>query len=41
MLVTNQTRNLIMESVNKEHGIHSEAGAMICSLAVDQMVRLS
>lgn len=41
MLVTNQTRNRIMESVNKEHGLHSEAGAMICSLAVDQMVRLS
>lgn len=40
-LVTNQTRNLIMETVNKEHGLHSEAGAMICSLAVDQMVRLS
>lgn len=41
MLVTNQTRNLIMESINKEHGVNSEAGAMICSMAVEQVVRLS
>lgn len=41
MLATNQTRNLIMESINKEHGVISEAGAMILSLPVDQVVRLS
>lgn len=41
ILTTNQTRNLIMETINKEHGINSEAGAMICSMAVEQVVRLS
>jgi len=41
MMVSNQTRNLIMESINKEHGVNTEAGAMICSMAVDQVARLS
>lgn len=41
MLATNSTRNLIMETINKEHGVNTEAGAMICSMAVDQVVRLS
>lgn len=41
MLATNQTRNLIMESVNREHGVNAEAGALICSMAVEQVVRLS
>ncbi len=35
-----QRRNLIMESVNKKHGMNTEAGAMICSVAIDQMQRL-
>ncbi len=41
ILATNQTRNLIMEMINKEHGVNSEAGALICSTAVEQVVRLS
>lgn len=41
ILATNQTRNLIMESINKEHGVNSEAGALICSMGVEQVVRLS
>ncbi len=41
ILATNQTRNLIMETINKEHGVRSEAGAVICSMAVEQVVRLA
>ena len=41
ILAGNPNRNLIMESINKEHGVNSEAGAMICSMAVEQVVRLS
>lgn len=33
-------RKLIMESVNKKHGMNTAAGAMICSVAVDEMQRL-
>ena len=35
-----ERRKLIMESVNKKHGMNTQAGAMICSVAVDQMQRL-
>lgn len=35
-----QRRKLIMEAVNKKHGMNTEAGAMICSVAIDQMQRL-
>ena len=35
-----ERRKLIMESVNKTHGMNTQAGAMICSVAVDQMQRL-
>ncbi len=35
-----QRRRLIMEAVNKKHGMNTEAGAMICSVALDQMQRL-
>lgn len=35
-----ERRKLIMESVNKKHGMNTPAGAMICSVAVDQMQRL-
>ena len=41
ILAGNPNRNLIMESINKEHGVNTEAGAMICSMAVEQVVRLS
>lgn len=41
ILSGNPNRNLIMESINKEHGVNTEAGAMICSMAVEQVVRLS
>jgi len=35
-----ETRNAIMETVNRKHGLKTEAGAMICSVGIDQMVRL-
>lgn len=35
-----ETRNVIMETVNIKHGLKTEAGAMICSVGIDQMVRL-
>ncbi len=35
-----ETRNAIMETVNRKHGLKTEAGAMICSVGIDQTVRL-
>ena len=34
-------RNVIMETIQKKHGRDSEAGAMICSIGLEQTVRLS
>lgn len=41
IVATSQTRNHIMESIQKKHGIHTEVGAMICSLGLEGMTRLS
>ena len=41
IVATAQTRNLIMESINQEHGLDSEAGAILCSLGLDNVVRLN
>lgn len=35
-----ELRKLIMEAVNKKHGMNTEAGAMVCSVALDQVQRL-
>ena len=35
-----ERRKLIMETVNKKHGMNTAAGAMICSVAIDRMQRL-
>ena len=40
IIVPNNIRNAVMESVNKAHGLRSEAEAVICSLGVDQFVRM-
>ena len=40
IIVPNNIRNAVMESVNQAHGLHSEAEAVICSLGVDRFVRL-
>lgn len=34
-------RNAIMEMINKKHGLRTEAGAVLCSLAIDHSVRLA
>lgn len=41
LLTVSQTRNVIMESVQKEHGMNSPAGGVIFSLEVEQIVRMS
>ena len=40
IIVPNDIRNAVMESVNHAHGLRSEAEAVICSLSVDRFVRL-
>lgn len=40
IVATADTRNAIMETVNRRHGLKSDAGAVICSVGIDQMVRL-
>ncbi len=35
-----EIRNDIMEAVNREHGLQSEARAMVCALGIDQLVHL-
>ena len=40
IIVPNDIRNAVMESVNQAHGLRSEAEAVICSLSVDRFVRL-
>ena len=40
IIVPNGIRNAVMESVNKAHGLRSEAEAFICALGVDRFVRL-
>lgn len=34
-----ESRNIIMETINKKHGLNTEAGAMLCSVGVDHMLR--
>lgn len=34
-------RNAIMEMVNKKHGLKTEAGAVVCSVGIDHLVRFS
>lgn len=41
IIASSQTRNLIMENINTKHGLHSDAGAMICSVGIEQLVRMS
>ena len=40
IVVPNEIRNAVMESVNAQHGLRSSSEALVCSLAVDQFVRL-
>ena len=40
IVVPNEIRNAVMESVNAQHGLRSSSEALVCSLAVDRFVRL-
>lgn len=40
IVVPTEIRNAVMENINAEHGLRSESEAMMCSLAIDQFVRL-
>ena len=37
IVVPREVRNSVMEAVNANHGLQSEAGAVICSLGVEQI----
>ena len=40
IVVPTKLRNDIMGAVNQEHGLRSEAQAIVCSLPIEHMVRL-
>lgn len=40
IVVPNEIRNAVMEAVNTQHGLRSDSQAMLCSMGVDQIVRL-
>lgn len=40
IVTSKEQRNAIMEVVNRKHGLKTEAGAVICSLGIDKMVKL-
>lgn len=40
IVVPKEIRNTVMEAINDKHGLQTEAGAMVCAMAVDQVVRL-
>jgi len=39
IVASTENRNTIMETINKKHGLNTQAGAMLCSLGIDYMVR--
>ena len=41
MVVPTTQRNTIMETINKKHGLKTEAGAVLLSLGIDQIAKLS
>lgn len=41
IVTSKEQRNAIMEVINKKHGLKTEAGAVICSLGIDKMVKLA
>ena len=40
IVVPRELRSAIMENINREHGLQSEAGALVFSLGIDQLVHL-
>lgn len=41
ILVPNEIRNKLMDEINREHGLKSEAQAIVCSVPVDKAAKLS
>lgn len=41
ILASHENRNAIMEKINENHGMKTEAGAVICALPVEQVLRLA
>lgn len=41
IVAAGERRNAIMEMVNKKHGLKTEAGAVVCSVGIDHLVRLA
>lgn len=41
IVAAGERRNAIMEMVNKKHGLSKPAGAVVCSVGIDRIVRLS
>ncbi len=41
IVTTCEKRNTIMEMINKKHGLKTEAGAVVCSVGIDHIVRLA
>ena len=40
MVVPTDKRNAIMDTINKKHGVKTEAGAVILSLGIDRIAKL-
>lgn len=40
MVTPTSSRNAIMETINKKHGLKSEAGAIVLSLGIDEIAKL-
>ena len=40
MVVPTTLRNTIMETINKKHGLKTQAGAVILSMGIDQIAKL-
>lgn len=40
IVVPKELRGPVMEAINRDHGLQSEAGAVVCALGVDRLVHL-
>ena len=41
IVASKENRNAIMETINLKHGLKTDAGAIICSVALEHLVRLA
>ena len=40
IVVATEIRNKVMEAINREHGLESEAGAMVSAIGIEQLAHL-